>query len=182
MAKHGDLQAQAREEVNKVIGTADAPTLDDVQKMPFLMACVREALRINTPIAYVVPRTARMPVQLGRYTVPANTSIILNIYAVHHNERDWPSPFKFDPCRFQQDCSGGPAWIPFGLGPRQCPAKAFALHEQMVLTAMLLREYQWSLPSRSVHANDVQNAFSPFALSLPHKLDLLCTRIEDLSH
>ncbi|KAI0083059.1 cytochrome P450 [Irpex rosettiformis] len=178
LAKHDELQTQARKEVVDVLGTTDCPTVENVQRMPFLMSCVREALRINTPIAYVVPRSASMPIQLGRYTIPANTSIVLNIYAVHHNERDWPAPFDFDPNRFQNISTVGAAWIPFGLGPRQCPAKAFALHEQMVLTAMMLREYKWSLPASSVHADDVQNAFSPFALCLPHRLDLVCTRIE----
>lgn len=143
------------------------------------MACVREALRLNTPIAYVVPRIASVPVQVGRYVIPANVSIILNIYAIHHNDRYWPRAFEFEPDRFLKESAVGAAWIPFALGPRQCPAKSFALNEQMVLTAILLREYELSLPPSSIHADAIKNAPSPFALCLPYNLQI---RFQKLSH
>ncbi|KAI0319618.1 cytochrome P450 [Amylostereum chailletii] len=85
LAKHPDLQARARKEVLDVLGDDTDPTLETVQKMHYLVACVREALRVNTPISYVVPRATSSSVTLGRHTIPPNTSIILNIYAIHHN-------------------------------------------------------------------------------------------------
>lgn len=176
LAKYPHIQERARKEVLEVLGETTDPTFENVQQMHYLMACVREGLRINTPIQYVVPRVSASAVSLGQYVIPANTSIILNIHAIHHSEVNWPEPFKFDPDRFPKGFNGGAAWVPFGLGPRQCPAKAFALNEQMVLTAMLLRQYEWALPAKSRHAVAVQNAFSPFALSLPHQLDLEFTR------
>ncbi|VDB92600.1 unnamed protein product [Peniophora sp. CBMAI 1063] len=177
LAIHGDLQERARREVLSVLGRDKDPTLELSQQMQYLNACVREALRINTPISYLVPRAASTTVQLGPYAIPPHTSIVLNIYAIHHKEDDWPNPFKFDPDRFMKGSGSiAPAWIPFGMGQRQCPARAFALNEQTVLTAMLLREYEWTLPVGSSHACGIQNAFSPFALTVPHKLDICFTK------
>lgn len=176
LAKHSDVQDRARREVLDILGPESDPTLDDISRMRYLTACIREALRVNTPISYVVPRVSTSVVSLGRYTIPPNTSIVLNIYAIHHNDVDWPEPFKFDPDRFLTPSKGQSGSISFGMGPRQCPAQTFALDEQLVMTAMLLREYEWSIPSTSVHADEVQNAFSPFALSLPRNLDLRITR------
>ncbi|KAI0346712.1 cytochrome P450 [Trametopsis cervina] len=180
LAKHPELQERARKEVMSVLGATGEPTLENVQQMPYLMSCSREALRINTPISYVVARAADTPVKLGRYTVPARASLIVNMYAIHHDERHWPNAYEFDPDRFPKGGLGpsGVAWMPFGGGPRQCPARAFALNEQMVLSSMLLREYEWSLPEGSPHKDTVQNAFSPFALSLPHNLDIRFAKIQ----
>ena len=176
LAKYPYLQERARQEVLDVLGEDLDPTLENVQQMHYLFACVREALRINTPISYVVPRISDSPVTLGRYVIPAHTSLILNMYAIHHSEVNWQNAYKFDPDRFPKGSSPSPAWVPFGLGPRQCPAKSFALNEQLVLTAMLLREYEWTLPTHSPHADALQNAFSPFALCLPHDLNLQFSR------
>lgn len=156
-------------------GDAD-PTFEDLPKLRYLTACVREALRINTPISYVVPRASSSATTLGRYPIPAHTSIVLNIYAIHHNDEDWPEPFQFDPERFLRQASVKGAFqstnVSFGLGQRQCPAQAFAIDEQLVLTAMLLKAFEWSLPDGSIHEKEIQNAFSPFALSLPRNVDI----------
>lgn len=44
------------------------------------------------------------------------------------------------------------------------------MYEQRVLGAMLLREWEWTLPTNSPHKAGIRNGFSPFALSLPKDL------------
>ena len=56
---------------------------------------------------------------------------------------------------------------PFGLGPRQCPARNFAVYEARTLAAMLLREWEWELPKDSAHNDHLKNGFSGFVLNLP---------------
>jgi hypothetical protein len=41
---------------------------------------------------------------------------------------------------------------------------------------MLLREYEWTLPADSIHRDGLKNAFSPFALTLPHDLHITFTK------
>jgi len=65
-----------------------------------------------------------------------------------------------------------PAWVAFGAGPRQCPAKAFSLCEQRVMGALLLREYEWTLPPNSAHQTGIRNRFTFSALNSPQDLGI----------
>lgn len=104
------------------------------------LACIRESLRINTPITYMVPRASNDPVTLvgggtkagvpGKsYPLPAGASIIINITSIHYNEQYWPDPEKFRPERFmgmgdaREKEIDSSMWLPFALGARQCPAR-----------------------------------------------------------
>lgn len=49
LAKYPDLQRRAREEVLLALGN-DEPNLANLRQLNFVQACIRESLRINTPI------------------------------------------------------------------------------------------------------------------------------------
>ncbi|KAG2032475.1 cytochrome P450 [Suillus americanus] len=182
LAIHPEIQAAAREETLRVLGPSSDPSVDTLSaaSLPYLNACIREALRINTPISYIVPRITAEDVTLGKYYVPSNTSLIYNIYAVHHRNDVWGDPNTFRPNRFLEKTEKSSilkdAWVAFASGPRQCPARNFALYEQRTIAVMLLREYEWTLPADSIHRDGLKNAFSPFALTLPHDLHITFTK------
>ncbi|KAG6849674.1 hypothetical protein H0H93_006390 [Arthromyces matolae] len=176
LAKHPEYQTEAREEVLKVLQARTEPSFQDLSKLPFLSACIKEALRINSPISLLPARWTLEPTMLGEYAIPANTSIVPNVCAVHQNENNWPEPHKFDPYRFINVRTKAVNNIPFGTGPRQCVARQFSLFEQRTLLCMLLLHYEWSLPKKSPHAHQVQNEFGAFGLSIPHALDVNFTR------
>jgi cytochrome P450 len=180
LAMYPEIQAKARAEVLAALGHTVDPTVANLQGLPYTNACIREALRINTPISYIVPRVSNEVCTLGKYVIPANTSLVLNIYAVHHNAGVYPDPHMFLPERFLENGSAlsKDSWIAFANGPRQCPARNFALYEQRALTCMLLREYKWELPEKSKHRDGLKNAFSPFALTVPEDLDITFTKIQ----
>ncbi|KAJ6567499.1 cytochrome P450 [Mycena sp. CBHHK59/15] len=177
LATNPVTQRRAREEIASVIGPTADFTAENLgaNSLPFLNACIRESLRINTPISYVVPRMSTADAQLGRYAIPAGTSLTVDIYAIHHTASFWEDPHVFRPERFEVDRMK--AWVPFALGPRQCPARNFAMYEQRALAAVLLRDYEWELPEGSKHTDAIQNAFSPFALTVPHELHLMFRKL-----
>jgi len=49
LAKNPEVQRRAREEVLAAMGGGD-PDMANLRKMNFVQACLRESLRINTPI------------------------------------------------------------------------------------------------------------------------------------
>jgi cytochrome P450 len=158
--------------------------------MTILDACIREALRVNSPATILIPRmSSTEAVTLGGYKIPANTLITVNVFGALHNLGEWEEPAEFRPERYLVPSSEGdgegkgtsvPAsWIPFGLGRRQCPAKNFTLLELRVLVAHLLKKYKWELPPDSIHLKKgVQNAWSPFAFNYPKDLDVTFEALE----
>lgn len=188
LAKDRDLQSKAREEVLAVLAGRPEPTFRDLSKLPFLSACIKEALRINSPISLLPARWTVEHVNLGKYHIPAGTSVVPNISAVHQNDANWPDAARFDPYRFINTHPKSNVNIPFGTGPRQCVARQFSLFEvrarsmyrfqilicfqQRTLLCMLLLHYEWSLPPGSIHESQVKNEFGAFGLSIPHDLDI----------
>lgn len=49
LAIYPEYQKLAREEANRVLGTGD-PDLQKLQNIPFILACIKEAMRINNPV------------------------------------------------------------------------------------------------------------------------------------
>jgi cytochrome P450 len=85
----------------------------------------------------------RMPsaeVEIGGYTVPRGTLVVVSAYGIHRNPAVYPDPERFDPDRFEPSAEAArhrSAWLPFGNGPRVCIGNHFALLEgQLVLAAL----------------------------------------------
>ena len=130
------MQARARAEVRAAMAnnTSGIPTVAELREMPFLQACIRESLRVNTPITSGVPLTPMEDVSLKgsgdkSLFIPRGSTIIINITAIHYRDDYWPNPSVFDPDRFMALSEGmqkeydATQWLPFSLGPRQCPAR-----------------------------------------------------------
>ena len=70
---------------------------------------------------------------------------------VHRRPTDWPAPRTFDPSRYAADRSGvqSGSYLPFGVGPRLCIGRDFALVESVLALAALLRGHRVGLPVRN---------------------------------
>ncbi|EJF58701.1 cytochrome P450 [Dichomitus squalens LYAD-421 SS1] len=177
LGAYPEVQTRAREEVLRIMGKEE-PRMEHYAKMPYLNAVIRESMRYNNPSNVTIPRVASIPLHIGSYVVPPLTPIVLNMCAILHSSNLWSDPEKFEPGRFLKTSKVEEgSWVPFGLGPRQCPARTFSLYEQRVLISMLLREYRWTVPTDSIHHGYIKNAFSPFALSLPYDVYIDFTRL-----
>jgi cytochrome P450 len=76
--------------------------------------------------------------------VPAGTLVIISPWLLHHREQDWPQPEVFEPTRFldRDDRAAGGSYLPFGAGPRLCIGRDFALVEEVLKLATLLRGHR----------------------------------------
>nr|XP_026496799.1 probable cytochrome P450 9f2 [Vanessa tameamea] len=67
--------------------------------------------------------------------------IIIPTWCFHHDPKLFPDPMKFDPERFSDENKHNidpTAYMPFGLGPRNCIASRFALCELKVLLYQIM--------------------------------------------
>lgn len=78
----------------------------DAQQLPYLQACVKEALRIHSPIAMGLPRVAPAPAGLeigGRHFAPG-TVLSINPWVVHLSTDVWGDDARvFNPDRWLRD-------------------------------------------------------------------------------
>ena len=94
-------------------------------------------------------RTLTAPYDVDGVTLPAGTTVAINLYQLHHNPTVWGDDhMEFKPSRFLPENLAGLdpfAYLPFSAGPRNCIGQQFALNQLRVLTARILRRFHLSL-------------------------------------
>lgn len=111
------------EELRECFDDSDRPcTYEDLSQLKYLECCLKESMRLHPSVA-TFRRQISEEIQFDDYTVPVGASVLVQIYALHHNEEVFPEPLSFKPERFQKEESVGRhpfAFIPFSGGPRNC--------------------------------------------------------------
>ncbi len=116
------------------------------RQTPWTRAVVDEALRLYPP-AWVISRRSREPDYLGGHEVPAGTMAIISPWLLHRRNQSWPAPEEFRPERFLDEPGPRTDYLPFGIGPRLCIGREFALGEMVIILSRVLSRYRLQLPA-----------------------------------
>lgn len=100
-------------------------------------ATIWEVQRVR-PVIVAVDRFTTRPFEIGEYTVPARTPVIIDFISLHNDGELFPDPKAFKPERFLDAPPDTYSWVPFGGGVRRCAGAAFAKLEMDVVLRMLL--------------------------------------------
>ncbi|KAH7537982.1 hypothetical protein FEM48_Zijuj03G0150900 [Ziziphus jujuba var. spinosa] len=124
-----------------------------VSQLPYLNACFKETLRLHPPAPFLLPHCASETCKVMEYTVPKNSRVIVNFWAIGHDPEIWEDPFKFKPERFigsELDYKGHDyEYLPFGAGRRSCPGQPLGSKQAPLILAYLLHCFDWSVPNNS---------------------------------
>ncbi|PON92492.1 Cytochrome P450 [Trema orientale] len=156
LALHPEWQARIRTEFAQVCphGLPDANALPHLKTVTMV---IQEVLRIYPPAAFV-SREALEETQVGNITVPKGVCLWTLIPTLHRDPDVWgPDANEFKPERFAdgvaQACRLSPqAYIPFGLGPRLCLGKNFAMVELKVIVSLIISKFSFSLSPKYRHS------------------------------
>jgi len=173
LAKYPEVQKKAREEAINVLGTkGKIPTSEDLKNLKYINAIIKESLRLYPSLIITIPRITKKEFNYGPITIPKDTRTSVNIWAIHHDPKNWPEPEKFMPERFLSNKGDNNlhAWMPFASGPRNCIGQNFTLMEQRVIISMLLLNYDISLPLKSPHKDKI--ILSVGSMLIPQNLEL----------
>ncbi|KAK5635859.1 hypothetical protein RRF57_011572 [Xylaria bambusicola] len=91
----------AWEELDRVVGHNRSPSWEDEDNLPYVKAFVKEVLRWRS--VAIIGGQPHAPTQDDYYKgwlIPKGAWIQGNIWAIHHNEREFPDPDRFNPNRF----------------------------------------------------------------------------------
>lgn len=140
-----------------------------LQKMPYLDMVVSEALR-KWPPNVQLDRKCTKDYLLDngtgtRFTMDKGSSVLIPVYAIHHDPKYFPDPDTFNPERFNEEnrskINAG-AYLPFGIGPRNCIGSRLALMQVKSIVYHLLKDFA-AVPSEKT-GTPLKLAKHPFLL------------------
>ncbi|KAK6148279.1 hypothetical protein DH2020_019191 [Rehmannia glutinosa] len=124
---------------------------DDVKKMPYLKAVIKESLRLHSPVPLLIPRESTQDTKIMGYDISAGTRVVINAWAIARDPSLWENPEDFIPERFlgsSIDFRGLHfELVPFGSGRRGCPGIAFAMAVDELALAKLVHTFNFALPN-----------------------------------
>ncbi|KAI0354173.1 cytochrome P450 [Trametes cingulata] len=143
MALHPEVQAKAREELDRVVGACRLPTFDDFGSLPYIDALVKEVLRWYPIVPLLIPHRATADDVYDGFFIDKGSMIMVNIWAILHDENRFPDPFVFNPDRFLKDGAidpevFDPTEVAFGFGRRVCPGLTMAYDGMWIAIASVL--------------------------------------------
>ncbi|KAH6667786.1 cytochrome P450 [Halenospora varia] len=151
-----------RAELDAVIDPSDVTIpYDKVRHLPYLHACLDEALRLYPPTTFGLPR--RTPFEgapiLGDF-IPGDTSVSISAYVAHRDPKVFPEPDEYRPERWLGDDAKElqAAFIAFSTGARGCIGRNISYLEQTVLLASVVHRFEFALPHEGWVPDSSSNA------------------------
>ncbi|KAG0645946.1 Cytochrome P450 monooxygenase sdnE [Hyphodiscus hymeniophilus] len=84
-----------------------ALTLQQLEKLPYMTAVIKEGLRLAYGVSVRLPRIAQdADLRFNEWVIPRGTSISMSTVLQHQNREVFPEPASFRPERWLQDKSG----------------------------------------------------------------------------
>ncbi|KAF7334294.1 Cytochrome P450 [Mycena sanguinolenta] len=117
MALNPEVQEQAQMEIDTLLSPNEIPTrlptFEDRTRLPYVSALVKEVWRWNPsvpvtssiPLLECLPHVVTQDDEYRGYTIEKGSIVWANVWAILHDEKVFPEPFKFRPERYLTDGS-----------------------------------------------------------------------------
>ncbi|KAM3343703.1 ferruginol synthase [Capsicum galapagoense] len=154
LLNNSDKMAKVQQGLKHVIGLNHIVEESHLPKLHYLDAVIKETLRLHPAFPMLQRICPSQSTIVGGYTVPQDTKVILNVYAIHRDPQVWENPLEFQPERFLMSQStnnlnysgNNYKYLPFGSGRRSCAGVALADKMLMFMEASFLHSFDWQLP------------------------------------
>ncbi|TBU59025.1 cytochrome P450 [Dichomitus squalens] len=152
LSLHPEVQENARAELDSVVGPDRLPTFEDRDALPYVNAVVKELLRWHNATPLGVARCSVADDEYNGYYIPADTTIVVNVWSIVHDPERYAEPDRFMPERYLKDgkldCDvTDPNGVIFGFGRRRiCPGRYFADATLFIFVACVLHVFDITPP------------------------------------
>ncbi|XP_019428972.1 PREDICTED: geraniol 8-hydroxylase-like isoform X2 [Lupinus angustifolius] len=144
-----EIMTKAKKELEQTIGIGNPIDESDIARLPYLQAIIKETLRKYPPAPLLLPRKAKVDVQISGYTIPKGARVLINEWAIGRNPSYWENANSFSPERFigsTIDVKGQNFHLtPFGSGRRICPGTPLAIRMLHSMLGSLINTFDWKL-------------------------------------
>ncbi|XP_038045220.1 cytochrome P450 2J5-like [Patiria miniata] len=152
MVLNPDIQQRVQQEIDAVVGRNRLPRMSHRSELPYTEAVILEMQRIGNIVPLGVPHRASEDTSLMGYTIPKDTFVIANHWALNLDPKLFPEPHRFNPERFLN--SAGEVvkpeeLIPFSTGRRVCLGEQLAKMELFIFFTYLLHQFTFKKPEGS---------------------------------
>lgn len=149
--KHPEVLAKVRAEIDELCGSScTLPSYESLARLPYLRACIEEALRVRPAstmgLPRVVPDGGR--VIAGQFVAGGVTVSVPTYTLLRDAVAFSPDPEAYRPDRWLTEDKTekermAKAHFPFSTGPRACIGRNIAYYEQILLIATLVRQFEF---------------------------------------
>ncbi|KAJ0802837.1 putative cytochrome P450 [Helianthus annuus] len=144
------VMRKVQDELTQVIGTTNIVEESHLHKLTYLDGVIKETFRLHPPLPLLIQRCPDESCKVGGYTIPKDTVVYINVWAIHRDPKNWSNPLEYKPERFingKWDYNGNNVkFLPFGSGRRICPGIPLGDKMLTYMLASLLNSFEWNLP------------------------------------
>lgn len=165
----------ATEEVRSVFNHDEDICFSETRsKLPYLNACLEEALRLFPPVPIALPRSVPgdVAMEVCGLMIPPKTTVAVPHLSAYTSEANFHRAREYLPERWLAKEAGGSlpspflndrrdVFKPFSFGPRDCIGRQLAYHEMRIIMAKLLFHFDLRLDES---CNDWYNSQHIFGL------------------
>jgi hypothetical protein len=178
LANNPQLQEKIFEEISRVAGTSSVIYPKNRANFTYTNAAVNEILRLSSTQA-LIPRSTQQSVKIDNYNLPAETTVLINTYAIHRDERYWKEGEALKPERWIDE-SGQliqhlDSFIAYGVAPRACLGDGFSRVLLFLIISNLIKQFQFEYVPSKVAASTTITGTLGF-MRRPHNYQLRIKR------
>ncbi|OSX58563.1 hypothetical protein POSPLADRAFT_1152634 [Postia placenta MAD-698-R-SB12] len=132
MVLHPRVYVKARDEIERIVGMSNLPTLEHKDSLPYINCIIQELYRYDTNIHLIgLPHHLQSVDEYRNFHIPRGSMIFANIWYVCSRQcvQLYYNAVGTDPERFEDanvDVLSDPRNYVFGFGRRICPGRHFA--------------------------------------------------------
>ncbi len=146
LSQNPEAEAALHEEIDRVL-QGRLPEFEDVAELKYTEMVLAESMRLYPP-AWAIGRMSLEDFEIGGYTVPKKSLVLMSQFVMHRDPRYFAKPLDFDPMRWTPEARESRpqfSYFPFGGGPRRCIGEGFAWMEGILLIATIAQQWQMRL-------------------------------------
>ncbi|KAF5889820.1 cytochrome P450 3A30-like [Clarias magur] len=160
LASNPDTVKKLHKEIDATFPKKADVDYDGVMNMDYLDAVLNESLRLY-PVALRLERVCKKTVEINGQVIPKDSVVMVPIYALHRDPEYWPDPEAFKPERFTKENKENLeqyAYMPFGVGPRNCIGMRFALVAMKLAIVEILQRFDVGLSAETKVPLELNNS------------------------